>query len=657
MMADMPIHRPLDRRGFLKGTALASLSVAAAASCSSSPGTDEAAPEPPSSKPPTSEPPTSETPPGSTTPPASDSAASTVTIDRSKTLQSLYLPMRDDVRIAIDVWLPEAAAEARVPMLIRATRYQRAADTQSSEPADNSNVEEAQQWMQRGYGLVIVDARGSGASFGSRVSELARAEVEDYGEIVEWIGTQPWSNGRVGSYGVSYDGNTAEHMARFAGKHLVAIAPQFSDFDPWRQTIFPGGTYFSVFDQWLGLTQALDEVPGALDRLAESFGVTVADLRTELPGVAPVDGPDGRELLTEAIAQHAQNAVLDLEAFDFRDDQRWDESAVPTYRAELEASNVAVFTQAGWLDAATVVGTLERFSTFELSQEVWIGPWPHGGGSVIDSAVSVDSQPTFDDLDSGSQFERLAAFFDTHVRDGEAPSGKTTLRYTTLNAEGWTETDQWPIPGVTDESFFLAGDTITRAAPTAGERFDLPTTPHTSGTGSRWVGQIGNQVSYDDWSASEVNRRSFTSEPLTEDLTVTGFPVVTVTVESTDVDGTLFAYLEIVDTEGVVRPVTEGSLRLSRRGTTQPAVTTSAKLDRSFAQADNAPMEIDTPTAITFEFVPISARFNKGSRLQLSFASSDVDNFRAYAQPGSTLTIVNEPAQPTQLVLPIAATA
>jgi uncharacterized protein len=483
---------------------------------------------------------------------------------------------------------------------------------------------------------------------------LSRAEVEDYGEIIEWVGTQPWSNGRIGSYGVSYDGNTAEHMARFAGEHLVAIAPQFSDFDPWRQTIFPGGTYFSVFDQWLGLTQALDEVPGAIDRLAESYGVTVADLRTELPGVAPVDGPDGRQLLTAAIADHAQNAILDLEAIDHRDDPRWDESAIPTYQADLEASNVAVFVQAGWLDAATVVGTLERFSNFNLSQEVWIGPWPHGGGSVVDSAVSAVAQPSFDDLDPSAQFERLAAFFDTYVRDGQRPTGQKSLHYTTLNAEGWTETQQWPITGVTDQTLHVTGELLTQEAPTAEERFDLPTTPHTSGPGSRWVGQIGGEVGYSDWSVGEPNRRSFTGKPLADDLTVTGFPVVTVIVESSDVDGTLFAYLEIVDTDGVARPVSEGSLRLSHRGTTPPPVITSTKLDRSFAQADSAPMEVGEPTAITFEFVPISVRFNKGSRLQLSFASTDADNFRPYAQPGASPTIVNEPARPTMLVLPIA---
>jgi uncharacterized protein len=652
--------RPLDRRGFLKGTALAKMTVAAGAGCSSSSTPDVA--DDPGSAPSTSPEPTSATSAGTspvvvattTDDPAAVPGASPVSIDRSKKLQSLYVPMRDDVRLAIDVWLPETAAEASVPMLIRATRYQRAIDTQSSDPAMNSNAEEAQQWLDRGYGLVIVDARGSGASFGSRNSELSLAEVEDYGEIIEWVGTQPWSNGRVGSYGVSYDGDTAEHMARFAGEHLVAIAPQFSDFDPWRQTIFPGGTYFSVFDQWLGLTQALDEVPGAVDRLAESYGVSVEDLRTELPGVAPVDGPDGRQLLTEAIADHAQNAVLDLGAIDYRDDPKWDESAIPTYQADIEASNVAVFVQAGWLDAATVVGTLERFSNFDLSQEVWIGPWPHGGGSVVDSAVSADAQPSFDDLDPGAQFDRLTAFFDTYVRDGQSPTGQKSLRYTTLNADGWTETPQWPILGVTDETFHVAGDSLTRDTPTAVERFDLPTTPHTSGQGARWVGQIGGEVGYGDWPAGDTNRRSFTSEPLSEDLTVTGFPVVSVVVESTDVDGTLFAYLEIVDADGVARPVSEGSLRLSRRGATQPAVITSAKLERSFAQADNAPMEVGEPTTITFEFVPISVRFNKGSRLQLSFASTDVDNFRPYAQPGASLTIVNEPARPTMLVLPIA---
>jgi uncharacterized protein len=568
-------------------------------------------------------------------------------------LQSLYVPMSDGVRIAVDLWLPPQAAAEKVPTLMRATRYQRATRTESDDPDDNANAAEAKLWLDRSYALVVVDARGSGASFGMRTSELSPEEVRDYGEVVDWIGAQPWSNGRVGSYGVSYDGNTAEHVARNGSKHLVAIAPQFSDFDPFRQTIFPGGAYFAPFDGWLGQVQALDGIDGAAERLAEMLGVDLATLQQQMPGVTPVDGPEGDALLEQALAEHQANVVLNLEEFDHRDDRLWDDSAVPTHRNDLEASGVAVFVQVGWVDAGTVVGALERFTTFSLSQDVWIGPWPHGGGKVIDTVKDAGLQPSFDDLSSDDQFERLAAFFDRHVRDGAPPDGARRLRFTTMNAEGWTDSDVWPLPDVSDQQWYLAGGSLGRDLATSAETFELPTSPHSTGAASRWYGQLGSDVSYDTWADTVDGRRSFMSAPLESALTIVGFPVITVDVISSEPDGLLLAYLEMIRPDGVRVPVTEGSLRLSRRGPTQPEVRTDRRLDRSFAAADNADMTPGAAARVTFELLPIAAMFEPGAVLVLSFASSDTDNFRAYAAAGSPLTLSASPDRQATLVLPV----
>ena len=87
-----------------------------------------------------------------------------------------------------------------------------------------SNFAEAERFNGAGYALVLVDARGSGASFGMRRFELAEDEVRDYGEVVDWIIEQPWSNGRVGAYGVSYAGNTAEMLAVNMHPAVKAVA-------------------------------------------------------------------------------------------------------------------------------------------------------------------------------------------------------------------------------------------------------------------------------------------------------------------------------------------------------------------------------------------------------------------------------------------------
>jgi hypothetical protein len=96
---------------------------------------------------------------------------------------------------------------------MRATRYWRATSVASGRLEDDRNSSEASRFNDNGYALVVVDARGSGASFGVRPYELTQEEVRDYGEIADWVVEQPWSNGRVGAWGVSCSGNTAEMLA------------------------------------------------------------------------------------------------------------------------------------------------------------------------------------------------------------------------------------------------------------------------------------------------------------------------------------------------------------------------------------------------------------------------------------------------------------
>src|SRR4051812_38645122 len=88
---------------------------------------------------------------------------------------SQYVPMRDGVRIAVDVWLPSPRTAAdRLPTVMRATRYWRDRTEQQ--------LGEARPLTTAGYALVVVDVRGSGASFGSW-SRRGADELADLGEI------------------------------------------------------------------------------------------------------------------------------------------------------------------------------------------------------------------------------------------------------------------------------------------------------------------------------------------------------------------------------------------------------------------------------------------------------------------------------------------
>jgi uncharacterized protein len=83
----------------------------------------------------------------------------------------------------------------------------------------------------KNFAVIIADARGSGASGGSRLSEFSPEEIQDLGELVEWAANQPWSNGRVGTFGISYEGAAAELAAVSHPRALGAVAALFPPFD------------------------------------------------------------------------------------------------------------------------------------------------------------------------------------------------------------------------------------------------------------------------------------------------------------------------------------------------------------------------------------------------------------------------------------------
>ena len=116
-------------------------------------------------------------------------------------------------------------------------------------------------WCARGYAVVNVDARGACSSEG-RVALWGTQEGRDGHDVVEWIATQPWSNGRVGLSGNSWLAMCQWFIAAERPPNLTAIAPWEGSADVYRSS-FQGGiveTAFarSVFDVAVGLGQMED---------------------------------------------------------------------------------------------------------------------------------------------------------------------------------------------------------------------------------------------------------------------------------------------------------------------------------------------------------------------------------------------------------------
>ncbi len=578
----------------------------------------------------------------------------------SSSKQAIHIPMRDGVRIAIDVFLPERETNSKLPTSLSMTRYQRSNITQRTNPGQDWSLEKAALWNAHGYALVVVDARGSGASFGSRNGELSQTELEDYGEVMTWIAEQHWSNGRVGAQGGSYGGDTAELVASLGHPALMATAPLFTDFDSYEDTVFPGGVYNRFFGlQWFMMNNVLDGIEGAAQILQEATGMSDEEFLEQFPGANPVDGSEGEHLLEAAIRDHQANAdgTKYLSRIECKDDGQGDArfDAMPyARRAQIEAANVPFFVLAGWQDAGTGSGTLSRLAAFKNHQEVHIGAWSHGGTFNTDPfAVSVEEP----DYSSEKQFALLVAFFDRFVKRNEKPIPRLKkLSYFTLAEGRWNQCE-----GVPESKplrlYFAANHSLEHNAPSHSSGSDRYNVNFDLGTGetARWRTQLGGLVvAYSNQREEDQHRWVHTSAPLEQELRVTGFPRLSLELRSNTPDGTVIAYLEDVAPDGEVRMISEGLLRLAHRKVASVNPDGRAlRTPRTYARADMQAMPIDEVQTLVFDFVPVSMLFQKGHCIRVVIVGHDKDQFQQYAEEGQMYTLERNSSHASFLELPV----
>ena len=576
-------------------------------------------------------------------------------VDTSRRLQSVYVPAGDGVRLAVDVWLPaERTAVGRaVGTVMRVTRYHRADAPREPGPQADTNAAAGNLFNSAGFALVVVDARGTGASFGMRTGELGEREIKDYGELIGWIAAQPWSNGRVGVWGTSYEGQAAELIAGLGPArlqaHLVAVAALFSPYDPYRELFYPGGCGTDGrYARWMYQSQLKDGVVGALDRLAAVTGQPAETIALPLP-VKPVDGPDGPSLLEAAIGEHQLNTdghAL-MGRVPFRDDRvaglDWEATAPAACRPAIASAGVPVLVRAGWLDGGFAAGALARFVTQASHQQVEIGPWGHGGGSFADT-LRPSGAAERDPLSPASQDRRLVEFFARYLeRDGK-PGGPGTLAFGTLGTGAWQAVTSWPPADTGTQRWYLSpmgqGSGLAREAGPAGTVTYRVDGTASSGPANRWLAiDLGRAPAYPGRKQADDSLLTFTSGPLPADVHVLGFPVVTLRLATSGTDGAVYVYLEGVGPGGEVSYLTEGCLRFLHRRTAGPAEPARLGVPRTFAWSDALRVVPGHLMGLTVPLLPVSAVVPAGHRLRVAIAGQDASCFTRYGPAEETVTL------------------
>src|SRR5918999_59435 len=119
----------------------------------------------------------------------------------------------------------------------------------SSNRYQNWEVVDPEKWVPDGYAVIRVDSRGAGRSPGY-LDVWSPTETRDFAACIEWAGTQPWSNGKVGLLGVSYYAINQWQAAALQPEHLAAICPWEGASDHYRELARHRGDPLSLLQPW-----------------------------------------------------------------------------------------------------------------------------------------------------------------------------------------------------------------------------------------------------------------------------------------------------------------------------------------------------------------------------------------------------------------------
>ena len=134
-------------------------------------------------------------------------------------MERVWIPMKDGVRLAATLYMPDGAKPGeKFPVLLDYLPYRNDDGTAAGDYPKNAY------FARRGYVGARVDIRGFGASEGRPTDrEYSEQEQTDGEQVIHWLATQSWSNGRVGMYGISWGGFNALQMAMRNPPELKAI--------------------------------------------------------------------------------------------------------------------------------------------------------------------------------------------------------------------------------------------------------------------------------------------------------------------------------------------------------------------------------------------------------------------------------------------------
>ena len=557
-------------------------------------------------------------------------------------LTSEYITVRDGTKLAADIYRPTKNGVLHtkpLPVIWMHDRYQRRWNITKLDSCLS-----LRRLNHYGYIIADVDARGTGASFGSQPYFFSEDEILDVCDTTEWLASQPYCDGNVGMTGGSYFAIMQYFAAGINPPHLKAVFPLAAVFD-FYSFMYEGGIYRNDFmKNW--------------QRILKYFDI-------ELQPVPVDDDPNGR-LLKEAVRQHQANRdVFELfSALPYRNSidsttnkMLYFDVSPCSMLSQIRKSRVAIYHWGGWFDIFTR-DTILWYANLDNPQKITMGPWSHC--EIYSDLTGIEQLRWFDYWLKG---------IDNGIMD-ELPIHYIPL--TASNANQACSARYWPpLKQKPRGYYFHAGPShsisskndgiLTKSPPLQKSAFDPYTVDYTTSSGkpSRWSNGYGDgnghgKFKYHDMSSNDANGLTYTTEPLTCDTDVTGHPIVHLWISSDSNDADFFVYLEEIDSNGLSNYVTEGCLRASLRSTSKPKENyLSLPYHRCFKE-DVQKLPPEKPVELIFDMQPTSNIFDEGHRIRVTITCADKGNYLTpQITPPPHVKIYRDAEHPSRIVLPV----
>ncbi|MCC7410547.1 MAG: CocE/NonD family hydrolase [Gammaproteobacteria bacterium] len=567
-------------------------------------------------------------------PPARVSSASPAERPRGWSDCSYYLAMRDGVRLAVSLYFPAGRAPAtRAPTILIQTRYGRAKESlRGGEPRD------VEFFLGRGYVVAIIDTRGSTSSFGPRDVEMGPDERADMDEIIAHLAAQPWSDGHVIAYGVSYMADTAVFAASRPAPALVAAIPRELDFDAYAHGFLPGGVLneFLLY-VWGRYTARIDSGRSPGDE-GRDCPARVEDCAALFPLLQPIDEDASYTLLRAAVGQRRRWTPEDYLDAPFRDDAGRNGCSMLAFSpaaelAALRRERKPMMVWGSWLDATTAEAALALFrSARGVPMEIWITGNNH--------ANEINADPFFPErrTPAPERFAQFGMMLDFARRVLASERIRRNVHYYVLGLGEFLETPVWPPAGVASKRYFLTASRALDGRIAAGEDVLRYVVDFSAGTGrnTRWSTQFGPPPAYPDRRSADAKLIIFDTAVFDADMELVGTPVIDLYVAAQSADPAFFVYLEDVGADGRVTYITEGQLRAIHRAPADPRRLPydQGPAPHSFARSDALAVVPGVVMNIRFALNPTAALVRRGHRLRVAIAGADADVFRRHSDGG-----------------------